>query len=694
MSLKVGVDIGGTFTDVALEDGPHRWSVKVPTTPAAPELAVLDGVEKGLAAAGRCFADMTLLVHGTTLATNALIERKGARTALLTTAGFRDVLEMGNEGRFDQYDTRALKPLPLVPRHLRFTVRERLRHDGSVIEPLDEAGVAEAGLRMRDAGVEAVAIAFLHAYANGDHEARARDILLRAFDFSALSTSHEVSPQMREYERISTTCANAYLQPVVSGYLLRLEASLKAKGLAGPMLLMLSSGGLTTVETASRFPIRLLESGPAGGAIFACDIAKRLDLDRVLSFDVGGTTAKFCMVDEGQVRHSLAFEVARTYRFKKGSGLPVRVPVVDLVEIGAGGGSIARVDAVGRITVGPDSAGSEPGPACYRRGGLDATVTDCDLVLGKLDAETFAGGSMRLDADLARGALDAAVARTVEMSAENAAFAVTETVTEAMASAARVHAAEVGTEIEARTLIAFGGAAPLHAARFAEKLAIHRVVIPSGAGVGSAIGFLRAPIAYEVVRSLPAVIGDALAPAVREALRDMQDRAEAIVRPAGSSSGAPLVVQRSVYMRYVGQGHEIEVSIDADPDGPDLETVLRHGFERTYMQTYGQLIEGNPIEATIWTVKVSWPHETAVAIPSAPTAHPALADATRRVFDGETGVWQEWPQYDRVALQPGAQAPGPAIITESETTTVVPASFGFRIGPEGFIWLDRTENPL
>ncbi len=377
MGLRVAADIGGTFTDIAVEDETRRWSVKVPTTHGAPERGVLEGVGKALAEAGRTLSDVSLVVHGTTLATNALIERKGARTALLTTKGFRDVLEMGNEGRFDQYDIRATKPVPLVPRHLRHTVRERLHHDGSVVEPLDERGVLDAAGRMRAAGVEAVAVAFLHAYADG---------------------SHEVSPQMREYERVSTTCANAYLQPVVSGYLLRLEQSLKAGGLGGPLLMILSSGSLTTVETASRFPIRLLESGPAGGAIFACDIARRLGLDRVLSFDVGGTTAKFCLVDGFGVRHSKSFEVARTYRFKKGSGLPVTVPVIDLVEIGAGGGSVARVDAIGRIAVGPDSAGSDPGPACYARGGTQPTVTDCNLALGKLDAAAFAGGTMPLDA--------------------------------------------------------------------------------------------------------------------------------------------------------------------------------------------------------------------------------------------------------------------------------------------------------
>ncbi len=690
MSLRVAADIGGTFTDIAVEDGTRLWSVKVPTTHGAPERGVLEGVGKALAEAGRTLSDVSLVVHGTTLATNALIERKGARTALLTTEGFRDVLEMGNEGRFDQYDIRATKPVPLVPRHLRHTVRERLRHDGSVVEPLDERGVLEAAKRMRDAGVEAVAVAFLHAYADGGHEARARDLLRRELDIAPISVSHEVSPQMREYERISTTCANAYLQPVVSGYLLRLEQSLKAGGLGGPLLMILSSGSLTTVETASRFPIRLLESGPAGGAIFACDIARRLHLDRVLSFDVGGTTAKFCLVDGFGVRHSKSFEVARTYRFKKGSGLPVTVPVIDLVEIGAGGGSVARVDAIGRIAVGPDSAGSEPGPACYVRGGTQPTVTDCDLALGKLDAAAFAGGTMPLDARAAHHAIEGAVAGPTGLSVENAAFAVAETISEAMASAARVHAAEIGTDIEARTLIAFGGAAPLHAARFAEKLGIGTVIVPSGAGVGSAIGFLRAPVAYEIVRTIRTVLGGGGLDAVRTALLSIEEQARGIVAQASGQADV-LAVHRSAHMRYVGQGHEIEVPFTEDPTQESFGASLRAVFEASYARVYGRTLEDSAVEATSWTVRVERPVPgSAPRAPHAATPHAATSCGSRRAYDGAAGSWEAWPEYERAALRPGALARGPAILTEAETTTVVPRGFDFRIGDEGYIWMTRT----
>lgn len=697
MGLRVAADIGGTFTDIAIEDGViedgaggtrgRRWSVKVPTTHAAPERGVLEGIAKGLAEAGRPLSDVSLVVHGTTLATNALIERKGARTALLTTEGFRDVLEMGNEGRFDQYDIRATKPAPLVPRHLRLTVLERLRHDGSVVEPLDEGGVLDAARRMRDAGVEAVAVAFLHAYADGSHEARARDLLRQELGLAHLSVSHEVSPQMREYERVSTTCANAYLQPVVSGYLVRLEQALKAGGLGGPLLMILSSGSLTTVDTASRFPIRLLESGPAGGAIFACDIARRLRLDRVLSFDVGGTTAKFCLVDGGSVRHSRSFEVARTYRFKKGSGLPVSVPVIDLVEIGAGGGSIARVDAIDRVAVGPDSAGSEPGPACYARGGTQATVTDCDLVLGKLDAAAFAGGTMPLDAAAARGAIEVTVAGRAGLSVENAAYAVAETISEAMASAARVHAAEVGTDIQARTLIAFGGAAPLHAARFAEKLLIDTVIVPAGAGVGSAIGFLRAPVAYEIVRTIRVVLGGRL-DAVRAALLAIEDQARGIVAQASGQADA-LAVHRSAHMRYVGQGHEIEVPFTEDPGREAFGASLRAAFEAAYSRLYGRVLDGSPVEATSWTVRVQQPSPGATGQAPGAVPHVAEAVSSRRAYEGDAGAWEAWPEYDRAALRPGAFAPGPAFITEAETTTAVPREFKFRIGDEGYIWMTR-----
>ncbi len=688
--LRAGVDIGGTFTDVVIEAGPQRWSLKTPTTHAAPEAGVLDGLARGLALAGRPLADVELLVHGTTLATNAVIERKGARTGLLTTAGFRDVVEMGDEGRFDQYDLRALKPEPLVPRHLRFEAVERIRHDGSVVRPLDEASVLAAAEGLRRAEVEAVAVCFLHAYADGAHEARARELLAGALPGVPVSVSHEVSPEMREHPRASTTCANAYLQPVVGPYLLRLERMLAERGYAGRLMLMLSSGGLTTVQTASRFPVRLLESGPAGGAVFAGDLARGLGLDKVLSLDVGGTTAKFCLIDGGEARRSPTFEVARTYRFKKGSGLPIRIPVVDLVEIGAGGGSIAGVDAVGRVAVGPRSAGSEPGPACYGRGGTDATVTDCDLLLGRLDAASFAGGTLPLDRAAAGAALSAAVAAPTGLSLQPAAVAVAETISETMAAAARVHAAELGADLTGRTLIAFGGAAPLHAARFAEKLGIPHVVVPPGAGVGSAIGFLRAPVAFEIVRTIPAAIGADALPRVEETLAAMEAEAAAVMRQAGP--GGEVRLRRAVRMRYVGQGHDLDVAFEGSAAEAGFGARLTGLFEAEYARVYGRRLAGAAVETTAWSVRAERPAGRAAApLEAAAPPHAPGQGAAREVFDVTALALQSWPEHARDTLAPGVEADGPAVITEAETTTLVPPGWRWRVDASGALHLHRQE---
>ncbi len=498
---RLGVDIGGTFTDVALERGDKRWSAKILTTPDAPERAVIEVIHRVLGEAGLCPADLSIIIHGTTLATNALIERKGAKTALLTTEGFRDTIEIRHENRFEQYDVNIDLPPPLVPRRLRFPVRERVDAQGRVLVPLDEAGVAALAERLAAQGVEAAAIGFLHSFTNPAHERRAGAILARRLPEVPVTLSSDVSPEMREYERFSTACANAYVQPLIGRYLGNLETLLRREGFVCPLFLMLSGGGLTAVETAIRFPVRLVESEPAGGAIFAAEIARQCRLDKVLSYDMGGTTAKICLIDDLKPQTSRAFEVARIYRFKRGSGLPLRIPVIEMVEIGAGGGSVARVDRLKRITVGPDSAGADPGPACYGRGGTAPTVTDADLMLGRIDPAGFSGGRMALDRGAAEAALRHEVTDPLALPVELAALGVSEIVDENMANAARVHAIESGKDARGRTLVAFGGAAPLHAARLAEKLGLDRVLVPSYAGVGSAVGFLRAPIAYEIVRS-------------------------------------------------------------------------------------------------------------------------------------------------------------------------------------------------
>ncbi|WP_035659710.1 hydantoinase/oxoprolinase family protein, partial [Bradyrhizobium sp. STM 3809] len=557
--VRLAVDIGGTFTDLVLDIGDHRRTRKLLTTPTQPEQAVLDGVGLILADAKARISDIDVFIHGTTLATNAIIERRGARTALIATSGFRDVLDIGTESRYDQYDLSIDKPKPLVPRALRFTVPERVDAHGDVRLPLDEAAVRALVPQLRAQNVASVAIAFLHAYANPAHERRAGEILAEDMPGVSITLSSAVCPEIREYERTSTAVANAYVQPLMDSYLARMEQALRIKQFRGAIYLVTSGGGVTSIETARRFPVRLVESGPAGGAIFAGQIAARLGERKVLSFDMGGTTAKICLIENYQPESSRVFEVDRAARFLKGSGLPVRIPVIEMVEIGAGGGSIAHIDAMKRVTVGPESASSEPGPACYGRGGQRPAVTDSDVALGMIDPDAFAGGTIKLDPELSRQALLRDVGAPLGLDAETAAYAVHEVVCENMASAARVHAVERGAVIGQHTLIAFGGAAPLHAARVAEKIGVARVIVPSNAGVGSAVGFLAAPIAYELVRSRHARLDDFDTALVSSLLQEMADEARALVEPG--AAGAPVRERRAAFMRYVGQGHEISVEL-------------------------------------------------------------------------------------------------------------------------------------
>src|SRR5690348_14558084 len=576
-SARLAVDIGGTFTDLALEHDGRRFTIKVLTTPTTPEQGVMAGVRDILQTSGVSAADIGIVIHGTTLATNAVIERKGARTALLTTQGFRDVIAMGNESRYDQYDLNIVLPEPLVPRHLRLPVPERLDNEGNVLLPLDTGAVRALVPTLRREGVESIAVGLLHAFVNPTHERRIREILADELPHVPVSLSSDVSPEMREWERFSTTVANAYVQPLMARYLRRLADEMQAIGITGPVFLMLSGGGLTTIDTACRFPIRLVESGPAGGAIFSATIARQCGIANVLSFDMGGTTAKICLIDDGKPQTSRAFEIARVGRFRKGSGLPLRIPVIEMVEIGAGGGSIAHVDTMGRIAVGPESAGADPGPACYGLGGTQPTVTDANLALGRYDPARFAGGTMRLDEAAAHAALLQDVGGRLGLAAEMAALGVIEMVDENMANAARVHAIESGKTYEGRTLIAFGGGGPVHACRVAEKVGITRILVPTSAGVGSAIGFLRAPVGYEVVRSLYQRFSTFDVAAVNTLLADMEAEAAAVV--AQGSFGEPVEQSRIAYMRYVGQGHEIAVPLPPRPLGEEDVAAIRAAYD-------------------------------------------------------------------------------------------------------------------
>ena len=684
----IGVDVGGTFTDVVLERGAAQVSTKVLTTQDAPERGVLEGVRAALERAGAAPGDVGLVIHGTTLATNALIERKGARTALVVTEGFRDSVEMAHENRFEQYDISMDRPPPLVPRWLRWPVRERMSARGEPLIPLDEASVREVEERARKHDVDAIAVGLLHSYANPEHEQRVGALLAKALPDVTVTLSCEVCPEIREYERLSTACANAYVQPRMARYLSALDEALKALGLSCPFMLMTSGGGLTDLETAVRFPVRLVESGPAGGAVLAAWIARQRGLDRVLSFDMGGTTAKLCLIDDCMPQTTRSFEVARAWRNLKGSGLPLRIPAIEMVEIGAGGGSIAAVDGLGRLRVGPESAGADPGPASYGRGGVAATVTDADLVLGRIDATAFAGGS-GLDARSGAAALNGQVAEPLEMTEPLAAYAVSEVVDENMANAARVHAVEWGKDIRARTMIAFGGAAPLHAARLAEKLELDAVVVPPQAGVGSAVGFLRAPVSYELARSRHMRLSAFDTDDAAALLEEMASEARAVVALAAGQAANGLDEVRHLYMRYVGQGHEIAVRL---PEGGLGDTdLLRHAFEAAYRRLYDRAIPGQDLEVLSWTVTVSSaPPEVLPA--GAPGGDRTDAAATAPLFDN--GGFVEAAMHRREALAAGASVPGPALIVEDQTTTVVSAAFDARVEADGSILLTRKDRDI
>jgi N-methylhydantoinase A len=687
LKARLAIDIGGTFTDLALVIDARRASAKVLTTPRAPEEGVMTGIDLILRQAALAPANIGVMIHGTTLATNAIIERKGARTALIVTQGFRDSIEMAFENRFEQYDIFMQKPAPLVPRDLRLTVPERLDGRGNVLIPLDEAAVAALAAVLKERGIEAVAIGFMHAYLDGRHERRAHNILKELLPGVAFSLSSEVSPEIREYERWSTTVANAYVQPVMASYLGRLNDALRARGFACPLLMMASGGGLMTLDTARRLPIRLVESGPAGGAILAAGLARRCGLDKVLSFDMGGTTAKICLIDAGEPQHSRTFEVARQYRFLKGSGLPLRIPVIEMVEIGAGGGSIASLDALKRIAVGPESAGAEPGPACYALGGTRPAVTDADVVLGRL-VGNFAGGGTALDADLAGSAISREIGTPLGLAPIEAAFGISEIVEENMANAARVHAVERGKELEARTLIAFGGAAPLHAARLAEKLGMRRVLIPEGAGVGSAIGFLEAPVAYEVARSRYVRLDRTFDPEPINALfAEMRAEAEAVV--AAAAPGAALTERRSADMRYCGQGHEITVDLAAGAFDLAARGRLAAEFEHAYRRAYARTIPGLDCEIMNWTLRVVAEGEPLAPCPPQPSDRPARPCGWRALISATDLAVERAAVYRRSDLEPGSTLPGPAVIAEDETTTIVPKGATARIDALGAIIIER-----
>ena len=685
--VRLGADIGGTFTDIVLDVGGHLHSCKLLTDYAAPEQPILDGIAIVADQAGVTLDEIGSVIHGTTLATNALIERRGARTALITTEGFRDVIEMRTESRFSQYDLNIQLPVPLIPREHRFTVKGRIDAQAQELQPLDEAALQQLADVVDSGGFESVAIGFIHSYLNASHEQRARDILATRLDLP-ISISSEVSPQMREFERFNTVCANAYVRPQMESYLSRLQRRLAEQGAACPVFMIHSGGGLISVETAAAFPVRLVESGPAGGAIFAADVARRFGLNKVVSYDMGGTTAKICLIEDFQPGTARSFEVARTARFAKGSGMPISIPVIEMIEIGAGGGSIAWVDAMERIQTGPESAASEPGPACYQRGGQRATITDADLVLGKLDPDNFAGGKIGLSVAAARAAIARDVGDRLGLDPLAAAFGIAEVVDENMANAARVHAVEQGKNIGDNVMIAFGGAAPLHAARLCEKLSIDQCLIPQGAGVGSAIGFLRAPLGYESLASLVVRLSAFDPASINTLLDTLKTTAESFVR-----TGTDDRIEREVvaFMRYAGQGWEIPVGLpDRDFTAADAE-LIDAAFRARYAQFFGRAIDGPEIEFVTWSVKVQGVRQLPDTVTFKSDGVPRGLGTLRTVLDPASGTELETSIVERERLAGGDRITGPAVIVEPETSTVITSPFDAVIQTDGTILLIRKE---
>ena len=676
-SNRLGVDIGGTFTDIVLETNSKRFSAKVLTDNANPEMAIFKGIDDVCLKADIAPSDLTQIIHGTTLATNSLIERKGAKTALITTEGFRDVIEMRTESRFEQYDLNLSLPDPLLSREHRYVLKERIDAQGRVLIPIEQRAVEDLANELRNKGYTSVAVGFLHSYVNNNHENVVGKIIQNIIPNIMVSLSNEVSPQVREYERFSTTVANAYIKPLIEKYLLNFLTELEKKNINCPAFLMHSGGGIMSFQDAIKFPVRLVESGPAGGAMFAADLASRYGLKKILSFDMGGTTAKICLIDDYNPKTSRVFEVARTYRFKKGSGIPISIPVIDMVEIGAGGGSLANVDSLNQIRVGPKSAGSDPGPACFNKGGKNVTVTDADLLLGKLDPKNFAGGSIELNPSFSKTVAEKDIGQNLQMGSNEAAWGVSEVVDENMANAARVHAIENGQDLSDYTMIAFGGAAPLHASRLCEKIGINRCIIPKGAGVGSAIGFLKAPYSFEASRSIFMRLSQFDADLAGKIFVDMEKEASNFVRSCDENS--QLISNFKVYMRYSGQGWEIPISfLRKEIKNPSKE-VFQKRFEEDYKKLFGRAVFGMQIEIVVWAVNTFTPLPEVKAEPELVEIKKIKTKNNCNFFDTGLGKNVQAIRINRDKIKKKSWLKGPAIISEKETATIVSSNFSILV---------------
>lgn len=686
--LRIGVDVGGTFTDFVLVDEERDliYTGKRLTTSDDPSVAIIDGVERLQRESETTAAAVHSLVHGTTLVTNTIIERTGAKVGLITTKGVRDTLEMGREIRYDLYDLFLEAPPTLVPRHLRREVSERVSPDGEVLAAFDADGFRTVARELiEDEKVDAVAVCFMHAYRNPDHERQAKAILSEEFSNVPVTISSEVAPEIREFERTSTACANAYVQPLMQNYLDRLDRNLRELGHSGTLYVMLSGGGITTVRSAQDFPIRLIESGPAAGAMAASYYSGLTGSENLISFDMGGTTAKMCLIDGGRPDRKHDFEAGRVRRFHKGSGLPLKVSVVDMIEIGAGGGSLANVDQMGLLKVGPRSAGSKPGPVCYGLGGVDPAVTDADLFLGYLNPDYFLGGEMQLDMDTVERAIAERVAKPLGLTTLEGAVGIHNIVNENMAAATRMHLAEKGRDPRRYEMIAFGGAGPVHAYGLARLLKLKRLIVPLGAGVTSALGFLVAAPAIDYVRSYVARLEQIDWDHLNSLFAEMEDEARALLVETGARP-EDITMTRTAEMRHVGQGFEISVPI---PNG-NLEegsvSAMRDGFFDVYRQLFERTVEEMPIEAMSWRLAASAPvPNIALNFGGQPIGTGEALKGQRDVYFPETG-FAPCDVYDRYALSPGDTFEGPAVVEERESTTVV--------GPGAKVTVDESLNLL
>ncbi len=689
LNYHLAIDIGGTFTDTVVFDDENNVcaSNKTLTTHANPTDGALEGGTRALGSINASFRDVGRLIHGTTLATNSLLEKRGARVATVTTEGFRDILEIAYERRYDQYNIGLEKPDYLVPRERAFTFPERMSVNGQPLLPFQADAFPRLLRDLEHVRAEAVAICFLHAYANPENEIRLRDALARERPDLTVSLSSEVSPEAREFDRLSTTVANAFIQPLMSTYLADFEREFAIAGLTCPILMMTAGGGMTTLDVARRLPIRLVESGPAGGAILAARIASEAGLRDVLSFDMGGTTAKLCLIDNARPQTSRHFEIGRAARFTKGSGMPVRIPVIEMIEIGAGGGSIASVDPLGRLTVGPESAGSEPGPAAFDQGGMRATVTDADAVLGYLDPDEFAEGRIALNVDAAKRVITDDIGSCLSLSVDAASDGISGIVDEAMASAARAHAAEAGKDLGERTMIAFGGNGPLHACRVARSAGVRRVLVPPNPGIGSAVGFLFAPVSFEIVQSRYSLLQELDLSAANSFLASMIEEAEGVVRLAAPEE--KLDHARHAFMRYRGQGHEIEIQLpDRNLDPCDIYS-LRDAFEKEYSKQFSRPVPGMEIEILNWSVRVATPAEVCPEAAWEVAQNDIAPDKTCQIFCDVTHEWGDAAVIARADLRPGDRFSGPALVREPQTTTFVAADFACEVDARGNLNLIR-----